>query len=181
MNVPSITMLICIGLAATAAAQHAPSGEAKSPGASSKASLSEIRALAHELQGRTEKLSDLMEQYRSLMEQRPQAQGGSPEAKKASDEQLAKWNAALERLLRRLEAAHASVVETMQALERSATGQLPTALAKDVANARNEAGAQRTAAEQALAKSKAAPVRSSKRAAQKPAPEQARPPIPDDL
>lgn len=166
MNIHSLAMLICIGLVATAAAQDSGT----SPGASSKASLSEIRALVHELQGRTDKLRDLMEQYRSMIEQRPQAQ-----------EQQAKWSAALERLMRRVESSHAAVVETLQAVERSATGQLPTGLAKDVANARNEAGAERTAAEQALAKAKASAARAPKRTTQKPAAEKPAPPIPDDL
>lgn len=182
MNVPAITVLIGFGLAATAAAQGTPSGNAASPGASSKAQLSEIRSLAHELQARTEKLRDLMTQYRSLVEQRPQAEGGSPDAKKAHEDQLAKWNTALERLMRRVDEARAAVVETTQRLDQSATGQLPTSLAKDVASARNEAEAQRTAAEQALAKSKSASARRSKHAKQKtPATEKTAPPIPDDL
>jgi len=179
MNVPAITMLIWLGLAATAAAQNTPSGKGASPGASSKAQLSEIRSLVHELQARTEKLGDLMTQYRSLVEQRPQAEGGSPDAKKAHEDQLAKWNAALERLLRRVDGARTAVVETTQRLDQSATGELPTGLAKDLASARNEAGAQRTAAEQALAKSK--PARTSKHAKQTPPPEKTAPPIPDDL
>jgi len=171
MNVPALTLVICIGVTATASAQHTPSGGPASPGASSKASLSEIRVLVHELQGRTEKLRDLNEQYRSLVDQRP-----------ADAERLAKWQAALERLMSRLDAARAAVVETMQALNQSATGQLPTGVGKELANARNEAEAQRVAAEQALAKSKAAPAHPSKRGKQAPAtPKTAPPPIPDDL
>ena len=188
MNVPVITMsastmlrgamtaLIWFAVAATVAAQSTPSSKA----APSKTQMSEIRSLVHELEGRTEKLRDLMTQYRSLVEQRPQGQGGSPEAKKAQDEQLAKWNTALERLLRRIDEARAAVVETTQRLEQAATGTLPTGLGKDVANARNEAGAQRTAAEQALAKSKPAKGRASKDA-KPPATEKPAPPIPDDL
>lgn len=181
MNVSAITMLIGLGIAATAAAQGTPSGKAESPSEASKAQLSETRSLVHELQARTEKLRDLMTQYRSLVEQRPQAKGESPDAKKAHEDQLAKWGTTLERLLRRVDAARTAVVETTQPLDQSATGQLPTALAKDVANARNEAEAQRTAAEQALAKSKTAPARTSKRAKQPPATEKTPPPIPDDL
>jgi len=167
MNVPAITMLIWFGLAATAAAQGTPSGKAASSGAPSKTQLSEVRTLVHELQGRTEKLRDLMEQYRSLAEQRPQEK-----------EQQAKWDAAVERLMRRVDVARAAVVETTQQLDKSVTGQLPTALAKDVASAKNEADAQRTAAEQALAKNKPArtPKPAKTAAAEKPAP-----PIPDDL
>jgi hypothetical protein len=56
---------------------------------------------------------------------------------------------------------------------------LATALAKDVASARNEAEAQRTAAEQALARSKPKPT--SRRAKPKPETERPAPPIPDDL
>lgn len=178
MNVPAMTILICLGLATTAAAQG-PSGEAAKPGASSKAQLSEIRSHVHELEARTEKLRDLMAQYRSLVEQRPQPEGGSPDAKKAHDAQLAKWNTAVERLLRRVDGARVAVVETKQQLEQAATGQLPTGLAKDVASARNEAEAQRAAAEQALAKSKPASARTSKHAKQ--TTEKTAPPIPDDL
>ncbi len=175
MKVSAITMLIWFGLATAAVAQGTPSG---GPGASSKSQLSEVRSIVHELEARTEKLRDLMAQYRSLVEQRPQAEGGSPEAKKAHDAQLAKWNTALERLLRRVDAARAAVVETSQSLDQAATGPLPTALAKDVATARNEAGAQRAAAEQALAKSK--PAKAAK-PAKRAEPEKPAPPIPDDL
>jgi hypothetical protein len=80
--------------------------------------------------------------------------------------------------MRRVDAARAQVVETKQRLDQAATGQLPTGLAKDVANARNEADAQRTAAEQALAKNK--PAKQPKQAKQAP-PEKPAPPIPDDL
>lgn len=170
MNVSAITTLIWFGLVATAVAQGTPSGKASS-GAPSKAQLSEVRSLVHDLQARTEKLRDLMAQYRSLVEQRPQGDSG---------DQAAKWNTALERLLRRIDAARGAVVETKQRLDQSATGQLPTALAKDVANTRNEAEAQRAAAEQVLAKNKGASSRPSKRAAQAP-PEKPAPPIPDDL
>jgi len=169
MNISAIAILIWFGLATTAAAQGSHSGKVASPGASSKASLSEIRSLVHELQGRTEKLRDLNEQYRSHVEQRPQG----------NDSQLEKWNAALDRLLKRIEGAHAAVVETKQQLDQSASGQqLPTSLGKDVANATNEAEAQRTAAEQALkTKRPAKPAAKAKApAAEKPAP-----PIPDDL
>ena len=74
------------------------------------------------------------------------------------------------------------MVETTQQLNQAVTGQLPTGLAKDVANARNDADAQRAAAEEALVKSKSA-ARTSKRGAQKPASEPASPPpqLPDDL
>ncbi|HMJ13969.1 MAG TPA: hypothetical protein VK524_21275, partial [Polyangiaceae bacterium] len=88
-------------------------------------------------------------------------------------------NSALERLLHRIDDARAAVVETKQKLDQSANEQLPTALAKDAANARNEAEAQRAAAEQALAKSKPAKQKPAK---QKPASEKPAPPqLPDDL
>jgi len=186
MNVVAITVLSWLALVATAAAQGAPRGKATSPGSSLQASgaasqgqLSEIRSLAHELQARTEKLGDLMTQYSSLVGQRPQAQGGSPEAKKAHDDQLARWDTAVERLLRRIDGARAAVVETTQRLDQLATGKLPTALAKDVVLARNEAAAQRTAAEQALAKNKPSAARSSQQAKQKPPTEDTS--LPDDL
>jgi hypothetical protein len=178
MKVPAITVLmIGFAVATTAAAEGTSSGKAASPGASSKNQLSEIRSLTHELQGHTEKLRDLMTQYRAHLEQRPQPEGTGPEAKKAHEEQLARWDAALERLLRRIDAARASVVDTKQRLDQAATGQLPTALAKDVANAKNEAEAERTAAEQALAKSKP----SRKKAAKPPPAEKPAPPLPADL
>jgi len=174
MSFRAMTILIWLAVSATAlaqSAQGASSDKATDPGASSKGQLSEIRTLVHELQGRNEKLSDLMDQYRSLVEQRPQGRG----------EQLDKWNAALERLLRRVDDARAAVVETVQRLDQAGTEHLPTALGKDVAKARNEAGAQRTAAEQALAKSKPAKASASKQAKKKPATEKPAPPIPDDL
>jgi hypothetical protein len=168
MNVRAIITLVWFGLAATAAAQ----------GTASKSQLSEVRSITNELEGHTGKLRDLMEQYRSLVEERPRSGGGSPEEKKAHDAQLAKWDAALDRLMRRVDLARAQVVEAKQRLDQAATGQLPTALAKDVANARNEAEAQRAAAEQALAKNK--PSKTPKQA--KPAQEEKpAPPIPDDL
>ncbi len=169
MNVPAMGLLIWFGLAATGAAQGTPSSKVASSGTLSKDQLSQVRSAVHELQGRSEKLRDLMAQYRSLVEQRPQG--------KASEEQITKWNAALERLLRRVDTARAAVVEGTQRLDQSATGKLPTGLAKDVATTRNEAEAQRTAAEQALVKSK--PARTSKPVKQAPATE--KPPIPDDL
>lgn len=169
MKIATIAVMIWVALAATAAAQAAqgsPSAKPANPGASSKAS--EIRSLVHELQGRTEKLADLMAQYRSHIEQRPQG----------NDEQLAKWDAALERLLSRIDVARAAVVEGTQRLEQAATGQLATSLAKDVATARNEADAERASAEQALAKSKPAKGKAAKQG--KPKPVQKSPP-PDDL
>ena len=165
MNVIVITALSWLALAATAAAQSAPSVKAASPNASQ---LSQIRSLAHQLQGQTEKLSDLMSQYFSLVEQRPRAQGGTADVKKGNDEQVARWDTAVERLLRRVDTARAAVVETMQRLEQLTTGQLPTTVAKDVTRARNEAVAQRTAAEQALASNKPVLARATKPA--KPAP-----------
>jgi hypothetical protein len=179
MNVPALTMSIWLGFATVAAAQGTPSGKPASPSAS-KTQLSEVRSLVHDLQGRTEKLRDLMTQYRSLVEQRPQSEGGSPEAKKAQDEQLAKWSGALERLLRRVDTARAAVAETLERLGQAATGTLPTALGKDVANARNEAEAQRAGAEQALVKSKPT-LAKGKRTPQAPAPDKAPPPPSDDL
>ncbi|MFI5308983.1 MAG: hypothetical protein ACHQ53_16615, partial [Polyangiales bacterium] len=139
-----------------------------------------VRSLLHELQARNEKLQELMTQHRSLLEERPRPEGGSPEAKQAHAQQLAKWNAALERLLHRVDEALARVVETEQRLDPSATGPLPVGLAKEVASAHNEAEAQRAAAEHAL-KNKPAPARSAKPAKQAPANARPDPSIPDDL
>lgn len=179
MKISAITVLIWIAVGATAAAEGTPSSKAASPGATSKTPLSEIRSIVHGLQAHTEKLGDLMGQYRSLIEQRPQSEGGSPEVKKADEARLAKWNAAVERLVLRVDAARAAVVETTQRLDQSATGELPTSLAKEVANARNEAAAERSAAEQVLAKAKTSQARKSKQP--KPATEKPPPPLPDDL
>jgi ABC-type transporter Mla subunit MlaD len=152
MNLQVFALLICVALSAvapsTGAAQGAPSGAS----ASSKPQLAEIRASLRALQGHTDTLRELMEQYRALVERRPEAEGSSADAKKAHEAQLAKWSAALERLLRRIDEAHKALVEVAQRLSQQATGNLPTSLAKDVANARNEADAERATAEQALAK-----------------------------
>lgn len=179
MKISAITMAIGLSLAASAAAQDSANSKRASPGASSKTPFTQVRSLANELQGSAEKLGDLMSIYRSLLDQRPQSAGGSPEQKKAHDEQFAKWSAAVERHLTRIEQTRGVVVETMQRLDQAAKGQnLPTSLAKDVANARNEADAQRSAADQALkSKPKLAPKRG------KPAPkhEEPAPPLDDDL
>jgi hypothetical protein len=156
MKISVITGLIGLVLAATAAGQTKSSSNTTSSGAPAKAALAEVRSIVHELEGHTEKLRELLSNHRSLAERRPEPEGGSPEAKKAHDEQLAKWEAALERLLVRLEAARATLVETTQRLDKSITGELPTGLAKDVARVRNEAEPERAMAEQVLAKKPAA-------------------------
>ena len=188
MNVIVVTALTWLALAVPVSAQAAPARKPSTSAAStqptaapSQSQLSELRALAHELQARTEKLGDLMEQYFSLARQRPQAQPGNAEAKKAHDDQLAKWDAAVERLLRRVDGARAAVVETLQRLDQLPSGQLPTSLAKDVVRARNEAVTQRTAAEQVLSKNKAVLARSAKPAKPAPPPEDLGPSLPDDL
>jgi hypothetical protein len=180
MNARAFALLICVGLAAVSAspsaAQGTPASKSTASGSKSSASttkppLSEIRPLVHKLQGHTDKLQELMTQYRSLVEQRPQPAGGSPEAKKSHEAQLAKWSAALDRLLLRIDEARAPVVEGKQQLDRLAVDQLPTALAKDVVNAQNEADAARTDADQALAKRKpAAPAAKPTKKPEAPAP-----------
>jgi DNA repair exonuclease SbcCD ATPase subunit len=168
MKIPAIIVLIWFGIVAMAAAQGGPVGKGSSQDAT-QAQLTEIRSVVHELEARTEKLHELMEQYRSMVEQRPQGED-------------AKWNAALDRLLHRIDDAHAAVVETTQRLHQASDGRrLPTALGKDVANALNEAGAQRTAAEQALAKNKGKPAKTAKPAKQAPAPAQPGLELPDDI
>lgn len=167
MKIPAIIMLIWFGLVATAAAEGAPTGKGAGQDAT-QAQLTEIRSVVHELEPRTEKLHELMEQYRSMVEQRPQG----------SDE---KWRASLDRLLKRIDDARAAVAETTQRLHQVSDGRrLPTALGKDVANALNEAGAQRTAAEQALANNKG---KSSPKTAKtaKQAPAQPGLELPDDI
>jgi hypothetical protein len=164
MKIPAIILVIGLALTGSAAAEGA-SNSKSAPGASSKGELAEIRSLVHELTGHTEKLRDLLDQYASLVEQKP-----------AGGAQLEKWEAALDRLLKRVEAQHKLVVDAKQRLEQKATGELPTGLAKDVARARNEADAERANAETALAKNKS---KGAKKPA-KPAKE-APPPLPDDL
>jgi hypothetical protein len=164
MKISAIVGLIWLALAATAAGQSKSVGSAPSSGVASKASLAEVRAIVHELEGRTEKLRELLSQHRAHVERRPQ-----------SEEQLAKWDAALERLLVRIDSARADVVEATQRLDKSIKGELPTGLAKDVARARNDADPERATAEQVLAKNKPSSTRKAKQAktpaAQKPAPE----------
>jgi Mg-chelatase subunit ChlI len=166
MRVAVFTVLMGLGFVASAAAEGTSSNKAASPGATSKANLSEVRTIVHELEGQTDKLRELLTQYRSLVEQRPQ-----------QDDQLSKWEAAIERLLVRIDGARASVTETTQRLDKSATGELPTGLAKDVARAHNEADAERATAEQVLAKTKPR----KKATKQAPPPEKSEPALDDDL
>jgi len=156
MKTTAIAWMCWLGLATTVAAQAA----ATSPGQGPKMELKQVRTLLHEL----------MEQYRSMVAERPQG----------SAEQLAKWNASLDRLLQRIEGARAAVAETEQRLDPSATGQLPTNLAKEVVTAHNEAEAERTSAEHAL-KSKPATARAAKQGKQAPAAAKPAPPLPSDL
>jgi hypothetical protein len=159
MKISAITGLIWLVLAATAVGQSKSSGNATSPGAQSKSVLAEVRAIVRELEGRTEKLRELLANHRSLVEQRPE-----------SGEQLAKWEAALARLVITIENGHAALIETTQRLDKSISGELPTGLAKDVAKARNEAEPERLMAEQVLAKRKAASKsKPAKQANEKPA------------
>jgi hypothetical protein len=161
MHIRAIVLLITLGFVSTAAAQAA---------SGSKPKLSEVRSLVHSVQGHTDQLRELMAEYRSLVENRPQPEGGSPEAKKAHDAQLARWSAALDRLLKRIEQVHALVAEASPRLGEFSKAELPTALAKDVANAYNEAEAERANASQALAKKPA-----TKGKGGKPAPASAKP------
>jgi len=149
----AIAVLFVLGLAAGAAAQGARSGKASSE-TSEKLQPSEIRAVVHEAQKHVETLRGLLDEYRSLVEGRPKQRGSGAEAKKAYDKQVAKWGAALDGVLRRLEKAHARLVQLTPSLGKAAKLQLTTALGRDVADTFNEAEAQRTAAEQALSKSK---------------------------
>src|SRR5690349_2149542 len=110
MKVSAIT-LVGLLLAAPAVAQTKSSSNATSSSAPSKASLSEVRAIVHELEGHTEKLRELLSNHRSLVERRPEMQGSGPEAKKSYDEQLAKWESALDRQLDRIQSAHAALIE----------------------------------------------------------------------
>lgn len=169
MKVSAITGLIWLALATAAMAQAKSSSDTASPGAPSKSSLAEVRAIVHDLEGHTEKLQELLANHRSLVDQRPQSKGGSPEAKKSYEEQLGKWEAALDRLLTRIDSAHAAVVETTLRLDKSIKGELPTGLAKDVARVRNDAAPERAMAEQVLAKRKPPSARKSKPASDKPA------------
>ena len=159
MKSSAIIGLIWLVLAAPALGQSKSSSNAPGNSAQSKTSLAEVRAIVHELEGHTETLRELLANHRSLVEQKPQS----------GAEQLAKWDAAMERLLVRIESAHAVVVATIQRLDKAIVGELPTGLGKDVARVRNEADPERAMAEQALAKRKPASARKSKQASEKPA------------
>ncbi|MDD9935593.1 MAG: hypothetical protein OXT09_18425 [Myxococcales bacterium] len=148
MNVRAITFLVGVGLAAGAVAQQKAPGPSQSP----KARLAEIRSRVHDLEAATGKLRDLMGQYRSLVERQPSGDG----------KRVEKWNRAVERLLRRVRKSHGNVVEATARLDEVAQGRLPTSVAKDVANARNDAEATRGAAEEALAKHKPSPPKKEK-------------------
>jgi DNA repair exonuclease SbcCD ATPase subunit len=168
MKISAIVGVIWLVLAATAVGQSKSVGNAPSSGVSSKASLAEVRAIIHELEGRTDKLRELLSQHRAHVERRPQ-----------SEEQLAKWDAALERLLLRIDGARAEVVEATQRLDKSIKGELPTGLAKDVARVRNDAEPERATAEQVLAKNK--PSARKAKPAKQAASEKSPPPSNEDL
>ena len=168
MKLRAITVLTCLLLAATAVAQGASKDKASSSAPATKAQLSEVRSIVSELEKAGSKLSGLITDYRSMMEQRPQSRGASADAKKAQDDQLARWEAAVERLLNSLEKTHLAVVETTKRLDQATHATLPTSLAKDVATARNAADAARVAAEQVLSKRK--PKKASARRTDKSAP-----------
>lgn len=156
MKLSAITGVLWLVVATSAFAQSKSTSDAPASSAPSKASLSEVRATVHELEGQTDKLRELLENHRELVAQRPQPQGSGAEGKKWYDEQLAKWETALDRLLTRIESAHALVAATLQRLDKSTQAGLPTALAKDVARVRNEADPERATAEQVLAQRKPA-------------------------
>lgn len=168
MKVTAITLVICLGIAGTAAAEGSHGSKSTSSAAPSKADLAQIRTVVHELERSTGKLIDLMSQYRSMIEQRPQAK-----------KQLEKWNKALDRLVRRIAKTRDSVAETMGRMDEMAKGKLPTALAKDVANAHNQADAERAGADQVLAKHKPKPEHRSKRAKKAPPEDNGPPPLGD--
>ena len=145
MRIPAITLSICLGLAATAAAQGAPKGKAASSARASKAQVKEIRSIVHELERLSSKLSVQLDDFRSMSQQRPP---------KAQKQQLGRWQAAFDRLLRSLQKTHAALGETTKRLNQAATVKLPTSLDKEVADARNAADPVRLAAKPVLAKHK---------------------------
>ena len=152
MRIPAITLLICLGLTAAAAAQGTPNS--KAAGGGSKAQLSEIRSLVHELERTSSKLDVLIADYRSLMDKRPRAQGSSPDAKAAQKKQFKRWDSAVERLLRSIQKTHAAIVETTKRLKPTNDKKLPTSLGKELADARNTADAAQAAGKQVLSKRK---------------------------
>lgn len=140
MRVAAIACLVCLGFAGPVALKS----QAQSSGGSSKAQLAEVRSRVNKLEGATGKLRELMKQYNENVGQRP---SGGGEAQQ-------KWEQSLLRLLHRIEKAHDAVAEGTQRVQEAAKGELPTALAKDVANAHNAAEEFRGAAEHALTKHK---------------------------
>jgi hypothetical protein len=110
--------------------------------------MAEIRSIVRELERSSSKLSVLLTDYRGLLDQRPP---------KSQEAQLARWQAAFDRLLRTLQSTHVMVVEATKRLNEATTAKLPTSVAKEVADARNEAQPVRTAAEQVLRQHKPKP------------------------
>ena len=142
MTVRALTGLLIWALATTAAAQESAGGSVP-PGPPSKSEQSAIRSLVSELQKDTEVLRDYNDQHREAMARRPHEHA-----------ELAVWTESMDRLLRRMDAARAKLVETEQHLSSANIERLPFALGKDVANARREASDERTNAEHALAMKK---------------------------
>ena len=167
MRVAAITLSLCLGLAGTAAADDGPKGKNENADGAAKSRMAEVRSIVRDLERSTSTLTVLLKDVRGHLEERPP---------KAQQQQLERWEGAFDQLLRSLQKAHAAVVETTKRLNEGATAQLPTSLAKEVANARNEAEPMRAAAEQVLKQHKPKPQKTSKRATK--APEAAQP---DDL
>ena len=140
MKTTIIASLVCLGLTMTAAAQDKPSA-----GGATKAQLSEIRSIVRDLEKAGSTLNAQIGDYRELMDKQPP---------KNQKEQVAKWEAVIERLLDSMTKTHTRVVDTTKRLNQASTAKLPTSLAKEEADARNAAEAARAAAEQVLAKRK---------------------------
>jgi len=155
MRILPITLSFCLGLAATAAAEGAPKGKATSSAKATRAQVKEIRSIVHELERQSSKLSVLLDDFRTLSAKRP---------RKAQKEQLARWDAAFNRLLRSMQKTQTALVETGKRLDQAATVKLPTTLHKEVADARNAAEPVRLAVKPLLAKNKSRLKKKPKRA-----------------
>jgi hypothetical protein len=147
----TLIALTWCALAATAAAQSSTTDS------SPKAALSTVRSNLQELQKQIEVVRVFLAQFRSLVEAKPNEHGGGDEAKQAYEQALTAWSLRLERLLRRLDSARASLADSEQKLEASLGVKLPASLAADVETARQQAAAERESADEAKVASKPEP------------------------
>lgn len=172
MKILAFTLSFCLGLAVTAAAEGAPKGKAASSSRASKDQLKEIRSSVRELERLSSTVDMLLKDVRSISAQRPP---------KAQKKQVARWEAAFNRVLRSLQKTHAALVETTKRLDQAITVKLPTSLDKEVSDARLAAEPARRAAKPVLAKHRSRLKKKAKRTKKAPAASDADAHLLDDL